>query len=99
MERVVPKKTYTVVWITLMCLTGLTAGLSMINLREWSTVVAFLIAVAKALLVAFFFMHLLYEKQKVVWIWASVGIFWLSILMVLTIADYVTRGYLRVPGK
>ncbi|HLZ34619.1 MAG TPA: cytochrome C oxidase subunit IV family protein [Nitrospira sp.] len=99
MERVVPKKTYTVVWITLMCLTGLTAGLSFINLREWSTVVAFLIAVAKALLVAFFFMHLLYEKQKVVWIWASVGVFWLSILMVLTIADYMTRGYLRVPGK
>jgi cytochrome c oxidase subunit 4 len=99
MERLVPKRTYAVVWITLMCLTGLTAGLSFINLREWSTVVAFLIAVAKALLVAFFFMHLLYEKQKVVWIWASVGVFWLSILMVLTIADYVTRGYLRVPGK
>jgi len=99
MEQLVPKKTYTLVWISLMCLTGLTAGLSFINMREWSTVVALLIAATKALLVASFFMHLVYEKQKVVWIWASVGIFWLSILMLLTILDYVTRGYLRVPGK
>ncbi len=99
MEKLVPKKTYTLVWVTLMCLTGLTAGLSFINMSQWSTVVALLIAAAKASLVACFFMHLLYEKQKVVWIWASVGIFWLSILMLLTILDYMTRGYLRVPGK
>lgn|SRR5512147_232991 len=99
MEQLVPKKTYTLVWISLLCLTGLTAGLSFMNMHEWSTVVALLIAATKALLVASFFMHLLYEKQKVVWIWASVGIFWLSILMLLTILDYVTRGYLRVPGK
>lgn len=99
MEKLVPKKTYTLVWVALMCLTGLTAGLSFINMHQWSTVVALLIAAAKASLVACFFMHLLYEKQKVVWIWASVGIFWLSILMLLTILDYMTRGYLRVPGK
>lgn len=99
MVTVVRKRTYTLVWIALMCLTGLTGGLSFINMHEWSTVVALLIAVAKALLVACFFMHLLYEKQKIVWIWASVGIFWLSILMLITMADYVTRGYLRVPGK
>ena len=98
-EKIVTKKTYTLVWVALMCLTGLTAGLSLINLQQWSTVVALLIAVAKSLLVAIFFMHLLYEKEKVVWIWATVGIFWLGILMVMTIADYITRGYLRVPGK
>jgi caa(3)-type oxidase subunit IV len=35
---------------------------------QWSAVIAFAIAVVKTLLVATFFMHLLYEKQKVVWI-------------------------------
>jgi cytochrome c oxidase subunit 4 len=98
-EKTVSKTTYTLVWVVLMCLTGLTAGLSLINLHQWSTVVALLIAVAKGLLVAIFFMHLLYEKEKVVWIWAGVGIFWLGILMVMTVADYITRGFLRVPGK
>jgi hypothetical protein len=44
-------------------------------------------------------MHLLYEKQKVVWIWSAVGIIWLSILIVQTMDDYVTRGFLPVPGK
>jgi len=55
--------------------------------------------VVKALLVATFFMHLLYEKQKVVWIWSAAGVIFLSILIVLTMDDYVTRGFLRVPGK
>ncbi len=98
-ENVITKKKYTLIWFVLMCLTGLTAGISFVDLKEWSVVVAFLIAVAKALLVAAFFMHLFYEKQKVVWVWASVGIFWLGILFVMTIADYITRGFLRVPGK
>jgi cytochrome c oxidase subunit IV len=98
-ENVISRKTYLMVWVALMCLTGLTAGLSLINFHAWSTVIGFVIAIAKALLVAGFFMHLLYEKEKVVWIWASVAVFWLGILMVMTLADYFTRGFLRVPGK
>lgn len=98
-EQLVSIRTYILVWIALMCLTGLTGGLSFINLGAGSTVIAFFIAVAKATLVALFFMHLLYEKDKIVWIWAGVAVFWLGILMVMTMADYITRGYLRVPGK
>jgi cytochrome c oxidase subunit IV len=98
-EHLVKKRTYILVWVVLIFLTGLTAGLSFVNMGHWSAVVAFLIAVMKAVLVAIFFMHLLYENERVVWIWAGVGIFWLGILMVMTIADYATRGFLRVPGK
>jgi cytochrome c oxidase subunit IV len=98
-EMIVRKRTYLWVWVTLICLTALTGGVSFINLHAWSTVIAMVIAVVKALLVATFFMHLLYEKQKVVWIWSAVGIIWLSILIVLTMDDYVTRGFLRVAGK
>ncbi len=96
---VVSKKKYVAVWISLMFLTGLTAGLSLINLHQWSTVVAMVIAVVKALLVALFFMHLLYEKQNIVRVWATVAMFWLGILMLMTAADYLTRGFIRVPGK
>jgi len=44
-------------------------------------------------------MHLRYEKEKMIWVWATVSVFWLTLLFVLTMNDYVTRGFLRVPGK
>lgn len=98
-EIVVAKKTYVMVWITLMLLTGLTAGVSFINMGPWSGVVAVAIASTKALLVALFFMHLRYDHQKIVWIVAIAGFFWLSILLFLTVTDYVTRNFLPVPGR
>ncbi len=98
-ETVVPKKTYIIIWAILMCLTGLTGGVSFINLGQWSTVVAIAIACGKAALVVAFFMHLRYEKEKMIWVWATVSVFWLTLLFVLTMNDYVTRGFLRVPGK
>lgn len=98
-ETIVRKRTYLVVWAVLMCLTALTAGISLINLRQWSTVIAIVIAFVKATLVIAFFMHLLYEKQKIIWVWAAVSAGWLTILLILTMNDYVTRGFLRVPGK
>jgi cytochrome c oxidase subunit IV len=98
-EMIVPKRTYVVVWAVLMCLTALTAGVSLINLGQWSTVIALVIAVAKASLVVAFFMHLLYEKQKMIWVWAAVSAVWLALLLLLTMNDYLTRGFLRVPGK
>lgn len=93
------RTTYIVIWAVLMCLTALTAGVSFINLHRWSTVVAFLIATAKAGLVVIFFMHLRYEKQRTIWIWAVVSAFWLTLLIMITMGDYLTRGYLQVPGK
>jgi cytochrome c oxidase subunit IV len=98
-EMIVPKRTYVVVWAVLMCFTALTAGVSLINLGLWSTVIALVIAVAKAGLVVAFFMHLLYEKQKMIWVWAAVSAVWLALLLLLTMNDYLTRGFLRVPGK
>ena len=98
-ETVVSKRTYIVIWAVLMILIGLTAGVSFINLGEFSGPVALAIASVKALLVALFFMHLRYEHQKMTWVVALAGFFWLSILMTLSITDYITRNFLPVPGK
>jgi cytochrome c oxidase subunit IV len=97
--HVLAKKVYFLIWGTLMCLTGVTAAVSFVDLGRWSGVVAIAIASGKALLVALFFMHLRYEKQKVVWVWAFAGVFWLSILFALSMADYGTRGFLQIPGR
>lgn len=98
-EIVVPRKTYVIVWIVLMILTAVTAAVSFLNLHQWSSPVALAIASLKALLVAMFFMHLRYEHSKTVWVMAIVGVFFLSILLVLSMTDYITRGFLAVPGK
>ena len=97
-EHVVSRKTYIVVWVALMALMVLTAGLSRIDLGEWSTVVAMVIAVIKALLVILFFMHVRYEDQKITWVVVIAGFFWLGILLALSMTDYLIRGYLGVAG-
>ena len=97
-EHVIPRKTYMWVWIALMALMVMTAALSRINLGEWSTVVALVIAAAKALLVVLFFMHVKYEQQKIAWVFVIAGFFWLAILLTLTLTDYMTRGYLGIAG-
>ena len=51
------------------------------------------IAVFKATLVVLFFMHVKYSSRLT---WAVVlgGVFWLGILLVLTMSDYLTRSWL-----
>lgn len=97
-EHVVPRKTYIVVWVALMALMILTAGLSRLDLGEWSTVVALTIAAIKALLVILFFMQVRYESQKMAWVFVVAGFFWLGILLALTLTDYLSRGSLGVVG-
>jgi cytochrome c oxidase subunit IV len=91
-------KTYTLVFLSLLLLTAATTMVSTIDLGPFNVVVALLIAVVKMMLVALFFMHLRYSTilTKVV---VGGGMLWLGILLVLSLTDFVTRGWLPVPGK
>jgi cytochrome c oxidase subunit IV len=97
-EHIIPRRTYFIVWAVLMALMVLTAALSRVNLGDWSTVIALAIAAAKALLVLLFFMHLRYEDYKITAVVLFAGFFWMSILFVLSLADYLTRGVTGTPG-
>ena len=89
-EHIVPLKTNIAVWLTLMVLTGVTAGVAFIDLGPFNTVVALVIATCKALLVVLIFMHAKYapERTKLVII---AGIFWLALLLFMTLSDYASR--------
>jgi cytochrome c oxidase subunit IV len=95
-EHIVPVSTYIIVFICLLLLTGLTTGAAYIDMGAFNTVVALAIAVCKMLLVVLFFMHVKYATglTKLVVI---AGIFWLAILVTLTLADELTRGWSPVP--
>src|SRR5215211_5202699 len=95
-EHVVAKKTYFVIFGSLMILTILTVIVARIDLGHgWNDIVALTIAVIKALLVVLYFMHVRYSS-RLTWVFVAAGFFWLAILIVLTLSDYLTRGWLSV---
>jgi cytochrome c oxidase subunit 4 len=88
--RVIAPTTYYTVFAALIALTVLTVGISFFDLGPMHTVTGLTIGGVKALLVALFFMHLLYSN-KANWLAIGAGLFWLGILLVLTLSDYLTR--------
>ena len=91
--HIIPKKTYVTVWACLMVLTVVTAAVSKVNLGAASAPVALLIAATKASLVVLFFMGVKYISQKMTLVFIVAGLFWLGILLALSMTDYATRGF------
>ena len=92
-EHIVPRKVYFAVFTALIVLTATTTVVSFIDLGPWNTVVALGIAFLKATLVTLFFMHVKYSP-RLTQVTIAGGLFWLAILIVLTLSDFMTRGWL-----
>jgi cytochrome c oxidase subunit IV len=74
----------------LLALLGLTWGIGYLDLGPFNLIFALGVAIAKALLVAMFFMHVK-GSSRLLHLAAAAGILWLFILIALTFADYTTR--------
>lgn len=94
-ETIVPLRIYYTVFLVLLALTGLTTGVAFFDLGLFSPIVALTIAVVKASLVVLFFMHLRYST-RLTWVVGGAGIFWLGILLTLSLSDYLTRAWGRL---
>jgi len=90
-EHIVSSKLYIGIWAALMILTVVTARVATIDLGLFNTVVALVIASSKAVLVILFFMHVKYASEKLTKMVLISTIFWLLILLFLSLADYSTR--------
>ena len=88
--HVSPKSVYYAIFLALTVLTALTVFAAFVNLGVFNFPVALAIAVIKSTLVILFFMHVKYSTRLT---WAVVlgSIFWLGILLTLTMSDYLTR--------
>jgi cytochrome c oxidase subunit 4 len=91
-EHITQPRTYYLVFAALIGLTILTVSASFLPLESHITV-GLLFGTAKALLVLLFFMHLL-QSQRMIWLVAGAGLFWLAILIGLMLTDYLTRDWL-----
>ncbi len=98
-EHTIAPRTYVIVCGLLILLTVLTVGVSFAHVAaEWHIVIGLLIAVCKASLVVLFFMHVLISP-RLTWIVIIVACFWLGLLLVLTLNDYVSRDLIPfMPG-
>jgi cytochrome c oxidase subunit 4 len=86
-----PLPTYFAVWISLLVGTGLTYYAAKLDLGVFNAAVALIIATTKALLVALFFMHIKGAHEKLLKLVVISTIFFLMILLFLSMADYGTR--------
>jgi cytochrome c oxidase subunit IV len=89
-EHSTSRAVYFLTFGALMVLTAATVFVANFDLGWANDVVAMGIAVTKALLVLWFFMHLRYSTRVTV-LTAVAGFFWLAILIFLTLNDYATR--------
>lgn len=95
-EHHVPRSTYYAIFTALMALTAATVGLAFVDLGTLNVTVAMGVAVVKAALVVMFFMHVKYSSNLIKLVLLS-AIVWLGMLLIITLSDYLTRGWMVVP--
>jgi cytochrome c oxidase subunit 4 len=91
-EHIVPKRTYYTIYGLLMLGTYLTVQIAFFDLGPLNTIAALVIAVFKATIVVLFFMHVRYGT-RLTWMVVLGSLLWLTILLALTMGDYLTRAW------
>lgn len=91
-EHIVSPKIYLVIFLTLMAGTGITVWAAFNNYGAFNIVIALAIATFKATLVVLYFMHARYSPKRTQLVIVC-SVFWLAILLALTLTDYTTRSH------
>ena len=91
-EHIVSPKIYAAIFITLMVGTALTVWAAYQNFGTFNIVIALGIATFKATLVVLYFMHARYSPKRTQLV-VICAVFWLAIMLALTLSDYSTREH------
>jgi len=86
------KITYFIIFGALILFTGTTVFAAFQDLGMFNAPIALAIATIKAILVVLFFMHVK-DSSRLTKITVTAGIFWLCILLGLTMTDFITRRW------
>jgi cytochrome c oxidase subunit 4 len=89
-EHIVPPKVYVGIFASLMVLTAVTVAAAFVSLGPLNIVIALAIATLKASLVVLYFMHARYSPKRTQMV-IICAVFWLAIMLALTMSDYATR--------
>jgi caa(3)-type oxidase subunit IV len=97
-EEIVSTRTYLVACAALVVLALLNIVVSQIDLRGWNTIVGLVVAAVQAVVSAMFLMHMRWSRP-VIRLVGAIALLWLAILIVGTMDDAITRGWLPIPGR
>jgi cytochrome c oxidase subunit 4 len=93
-HHIVSPKIYIAIFVALMVCTILTVYAATVDLNQYfsglNIIVALVIATLKASLVVLFFMHGKYSPKRTQLVIVC-SVFWLAIMLFMTMSDYVTR--------
>jgi cytochrome c oxidase subunit 4 len=96
-EHIVSPKIYLAIFASLMLGTGITVWAAFQNFGKFNIVIALVIATVKATLVVLYFMHARYSPKRTHLV-IICSIFWLAIMLGMTLSDYETRPHEMQPG-
>ena len=96
-EHIVSPKVYFAIFAALMIGTALTVWAAFQNFGKFNIVIALSIATIKATLVVLYFMHARYSLKRTQLVIVC-SVFWLAIMLALTLTDYDTRSHEMQPG-
>jgi len=96
-EHIVSPKIYIAIFAALMLGTGITVWAAFQNFGPFNIVIALVIATIKATLVVLYFMHARYSPRRTQLVIVC-SVFWLAIMLGLTLSDYDTRSHETQPG-
>ncbi len=89
-HHIVPYRTFGLVLVLLLILTGTSVLVTQIELSRWASVVALLLASTKSAFVLAIFMHLKFD-QKIFKIMAILIILLVGVVIFITFLDYAFR--------
>jgi cytochrome c oxidase subunit IV len=89
-EHIASPRMYVGIFLALMVCTAATVWAAYVNLGQFNIVIALAIASLKATLVVLFFMHAKYSPKRTQLV-IFCAVFWLGIMLALTLSDYETR--------
>ena len=88
---------YYTVFLALMVLTFITWAITYVDLGEFNLILALAVAITKAMLVIVYFMHLKWSP-KLIKVTIGSSVFFLMIMFVMTLSDYMSRGQYGLPA-
>jgi cytochrome c oxidase subunit 4 len=96
-HHIVSPKVYVTIFTVLMICTFLTVAAAKVDLNQYfsglNIIVALTIATLKASLVVLFFMHGKYSPKRTQLV-IICSVFWLAIMLFMTMSDYISRPWL-----
>jgi cytochrome c oxidase subunit 4 len=96
-EHVASIQTRVIVFVALLVLLFATVGAAHLPMGDLQFPVAMTIATIKAVLIALFFMHVLYS-HRLTMVVCIASLLWLGIMLALTLSDYQSREWFESPG-